>query len=296
MTEHLPKDLAEAIRQGRCVLFLGSAVHAPPPPELDQFRYPQEQRPPVGSALSKRLAEYSHYSDAFPDEDIENLMRVSLYIDTEAQYGRFGLVHQLKDILRGDGETRKRPSSAVRMLAELPFPIVVTTNYDLLFDEALRDAGKEPHVAVYSSDEGGAYLDDPTVEEPLLFKMHGDIDHPDSIVISDEDYIGFVERMSEKSGPVPETVRYFMKRWHTVFVGYSLRDYNLRLFLRMLRAGLDQSQKPNAFSVDLYPDVLVKKVWEDKRGLVAFLVEDIWEWIPNVYETIKGHSYGGDDA
>ncbi len=34
-------------------------------------------------------------------------------------------------------------------LAQLDFPIVITTNYDQLFERALRDAGKQPRVSVY---------------------------------------------------------------------------------------------------------------------------------------------------
>ena len=48
-------QIADAVRSGRCILFLGAAVHAPPPKD-SPFVYPEAQRPPLGSALSESLA------------------------------------------------------------------------------------------------------------------------------------------------------------------------------------------------------------------------------------------------
>ena len=38
----------------------------------------------------------------------------------------------------------------LRALAELGFPLVITTNYDQLFESALTAAGQQPRVAVYT--------------------------------------------------------------------------------------------------------------------------------------------------
>ena len=72
------KDLSyikKRIAAHECILFLGSAIHVPPPPELTQYNYPPEKAPPVGSQLSKILAEQCQY----PNADWWNLQRVSQY-------------------------------------------------------------------------------------------------------------------------------------------------------------------------------------------------------------------------
>lgn len=76
------------------------------------------------------------------------------------------------------------------MLAALPFKIIVTTNYDRLLEVAMAGEGirKDPAVFIYNPNAGTPTPDmteDPTQERPLLFKMHGDLDHRDSIVITD---------------------------------------------------------------------------------------------------------------
>ena len=49
-------------------------------------------------------------------------------------------------------------------------------------------------------------------------------------MITDEDYIQFVQRMSDKEALPPSACRrsvYRLRRWPTLFIGYSLQDYNL---------------------------------------------------------------------
>ena len=84
----------------------------------------------------------------------------------------------------------KTPSPALRALAELNFPLIITTNYDRLFEEALLMAGKNPTTAVYqpqATTRPDDPLQDPSPQNPFIFKIHGDINTPESLVITDED-------------------------------------------------------------------------------------------------------------
>ena len=57
--------VAAAVRDRRCILFLGAGVHAPPADE-SPFEYPAELRPPIGAALSEQLARTSGLAEQFP--------------------------------------------------------------------------------------------------------------------------------------------------------------------------------------------------------------------------------------
>jgi hypothetical protein len=281
------EDLVAHIKVGECILFLGAGVHASPPDD-SRYSYPEEQRPPSGRKLAESLAKECRFKQQFPEESPCVLERVSLWF--EITLGRKRLVDSLEEHLMAG----KKPSPALKMLAALPFKIIVTTNYDRLLEEALRESSKTPFLIVYNQRLGEHTKDttpDPTAERPLLFKMHGDLDQRESIVITDEDYITFIQRMTEKVGPVPGTVYFRMKRWPTLFVGYSFRDYNLRLLFRMLRWRLDPSEYDRCFSVDRSPDPLILKVWQDKRDFVTFVAQDLWTFVPWLYKTIKEKEY-----
>jgi SIR2-like domain len=276
--------VADAIRDQECILFLGAGVHAPPPAG-SAFAWPAELRPPIGSALSRRLAEDCDLAERLPREDPGNLQRVALAY--EIAFSRSRLVDAVSDAVH----VGKEPSPMLRALAELDFPVVITTNYDQLFEKALRDIGKEPRVAIYTP-QLVATTDyrKPTAQSPIVFKIHGDISRPETIVITDEDYIDFVLRMSNKEpyDPLPRRLKVYLTDWTTVFVGYSLLDYNLRLLFKTLRWKIDNANLPDMYSVDFAPDPLIMDVWQSQRRYVKFIAQDVWAFTPSLYELVLG--------
>jgi SIR2-like domain len=281
------REIADDIRQQHCILFLGAGVHAPPPGK-SPFEYPAEQRPPIGSDLSKMLAENCSFAKRIPGGDATNLQRVAMCY--EVTHSR----RQLVDAVAQAVQTGKRPSPMLRALAELGFPLVITTNYDQLFENALIAEDKHPRVAVYRpAREATEDYRDPTDKSPVVFKIHGDIERPETIVITDEDYIQFVLRMSDKDqyDPVPLMLRYHLTEWTTLFIGYSLLDYNLRLLFKTLRWKMDLANIPDSYSVDRRPDPLVLDVWYNQRRYVKFIAQDVWTFVPRLYECVLGKEF-----
>jgi hypothetical protein len=247
------------------------------------FQYPDEARPPIGGELSRQLADGCGFAERFPREDASNLQRVALAYEIATSRGH------LVDAIQRAVDLGKAPSPMLRGLAQLDFPLVITTNYDQLFERALREAGKQPRVAVYNSDlQPTTDFIDETVGSPVIYKLHGDIAHRESLVVTDEDYIQFVLRMSDKEpyDPVPLSLKHYLKRWTTLFVGYSLLDYNLRLLFKTLRWRIDPAKVPLTYSVDLQPDALILDVWEHQRRYVKFIAEDVWSFVPHLTELV----------
>src|SRR5437764_461352 len=92
-----------------------------------------------------------------------------------------------------------------------------------------------------------------------VIPSHSHFDH--------EDYIQFVLRMSDKEpyDPIPLSLKYFLTDWATLFVGYSLLDYNLRLLFKTMRWKIDPANRPDMYSVDMQPDPLILDVWQSQR-------------------------------
>jgi SIR2-like domain len=282
-TASLVDQIADAIQKRQCILFLGAAVHAPPPDGSD-FVYPEAVRPPLGSALSLSLAQKCGLDGRFPHEDPKDLQRVALFYEIDRTR------RQLVEAIREAVHVGKKPSPMLRALADLDFPRVVTTNYDQLFESALRSVGKDPRVSVYTKHrEPTRDFPNPTSESPIVFKIHGDIDHEDSIVVTDEDYIRFLLRMGDKDpyDPVPLKLKADLTEWTTLFVGYSLLDYNLRVLFQALRWGIDPAYQPDMFSVDFSPDPLILYVWKTRESL-KFVVQNVWAFVPELYERVLG--------
>lgn len=313
------EDLYKAVKKRECILFLGAGVHYPPPNDSPDYQYAVEHRPPLGTQLSHALAkeclqEMRSSSRRDPLDEKEkrklratdlrtkhgylwknrdNLQRIAWFYELHHQ--RAALVTRVSRAV----EEGKEPSAVVRALAEIDFPIVITTNYDLLFEKALGRSFKLVSPIVYEPERREQSVDlrgVPGKDKRWLFKIHGCVSRPESIVITDEDYIRFIMRMNdgEDFHPVPQKIRTQLAEWPTLFVGYSLLDYNLRLLFRTLRWRIKPSVRPATYSLDLQPDMLISATYGAKEGelasepLVTVIVRDIWKFVPHLYQEIMG--------
>jgi hypothetical protein len=197
-------------------------------------------------------------------------------------------VEEIAAAVRDDRE----PSPILYALAQLNFPIVVTTNYDQLYERALGKSRDQYDVCVYNPDNKVPTQDcsaTPDPNRPYILKIHGDIDEPESIVITDEDYIHFMLRMGDKQPfhPVGKNVLTYMAKWPTLFIGYSLLDYNFRVLFKTIRWQLDAARIPPNYSVDIKPDDLIRDIYENQRRHVTFIVENLWDYVPKLYRAAK---------
>lgn len=286
--------IADKIAEHQCILFLGAAVHSPSPDGYPCV-YPREKCPPTGRALSELLADKSD----FTDQDRTNLQRVSQYFESKRK-SRYVLVEEIGKAIN----VGREPSPILRALARLEFPIVITTNYDHLYEMALDEKARQENPAakpgesfdtcIYNpNNTGKAKTKDcsstPDPKRPYLLKMHGDVKEPQSIVVTDEDYIQFVLRMSDKHPyhPVGKNVLTHLIRWPTLFIGYRLTDYNLRLLFKTLRWHLDAAQIPPTYAIDLKPDALIRDIYENQLRYITFIEKNLWDVVPTLYRAVK---------
>lgn len=294
-------SIAQMVKRRECILFLGSAIHAPAPPN-SKYDYPLAKCPPIGGQLSELLAGKCSYP---ADQDRWNLQRVSWYYEWQSGF-RSELVREVKDAVHKDRE----PSPILRGLARLGFPVVITTNYDQLYEQAMtlvardqaHEAGKSGQEiaeteagfdkCVYSPKSTVRTKDcsqQPSNSHPYLLKIHGDLDQAESIVITDEDYIQFVLRMGDKHPyhPVGKNVLTHLIKWPTLFIGYRLSDYNLRLLFKTLRWKMDRANIPASYAVDMKPDVLIRASLENQQ-IVSFIEKNLWDFVPDLYFEVTG--------
>jgi hypothetical protein len=274
--------IAGRVRERECILFLGSAVHARPP-DRSEFAYPLAHRPALAGVLTEALAQHCRRSPDFGAGDEGNLQRVSLFYELGRSRG------QLIDAVESAVQVDKQPSPMLLALAQLDFPVVLTTNYDDLYEQALRQVGKDPLVVVYSRKRRPRISSrDLRGPRPVVFKLHGDFSRPETLVITENDYIDFVGQMTEKDPfhPIPLPLKRLLMTWTTLFLGYSLADYNLRLVFHTLRWRMDEARYPPMYAVDRRPDVLTHEVWQRRRGYLRFIVEDVWEFVPDLYRNV----------
>lgn len=113
-----------------------------------------------------------------------------------------------------------------RLVLGMPFAGWVTTNYDKLLERAYAEVrGGWPKTLTHAdADALGMVLFD---RVPFILKAHGDIDRPDSIVLTTRDYREIIH-----GNPAFNATFSAILQTHAVlFVGYSLSDPDFRLLL-----------------------------------------------------------------
>ncbi|HVD97414.1 MAG TPA: SIR2 family protein [Cytophagaceae bacterium] len=112
------------------------------------------------------------------------------------------------------------PSSTVShdLLSKIPhFKTIITTNYDKLIENAYANKGQ-----VILSINHIPYIDKNKVQ---IFKVHGDLSNPDSIVITQSDYNNFFKNDNENN-VYWNVIKERLSTNSVLFIGYSLEDPN----------------------------------------------------------------------
>ncbi len=135
----------------------------------------------------------------------------------------------------------------LRVLARLPLPIYITTSQANFIERALMAENKTPltQVCFWSgeiSNVSPAHRTDPdfapTVTNPLVYHLYGLEDYPQTLVLSEDDYINFllavVEDTNMLNPKVPLYVRRALGESQLLLIGYRLADWDFRVLFRFL--------------------------------------------------------------
>ena len=97
----------------------------------------------------------------------------------------------------------------------------------------------------------------------MILKLHGAVDRVnaehDSYVITEDHYIDYLTR-TELSGLLPVTLAAKLRRSHFLFLGYGLRDWNLRVILHRIWG--EQRLRYRSWAVQREPEEIDRRFWE----------------------------------
>jgi Sir2- and TIR-associating SLOG family/SIR2-like domain len=121
------------------------------------------------------------------------------------------------------------------LLARLPIRTYWTTNYDRLIERALEAGGRRVD-SKYTNEQLATTK---RGRDAVVYKMHGDIEHPDKAVLSKDDF----ERYYDTHGPFITALSGDLVEKTFLFVGYSFGDPNLDFVLSRIRARFTKHQR-----------------------------------------------------
>ncbi|MGO9902617.1 MAG: SIR2 family NAD-dependent protein deacylase [Solirubrobacteraceae bacterium] len=232
--------LLERVRAGLCTPFLGAGAVTP--------------ALPLAGEIARRWSREHDY----PLGDVHDLARVAQYLSVAVEDGMWPkelITRELSCLPLPDFDNGHEIHS---VLASLPLPLYITTNYDNTMVEALRAAGREPRQEVCRWNRslavaGRQKLPQPTVHDPLVYHLHGHFGMPESLVLTEDDYLDFLVNVAREADRIPHFVKRALSETSLMFVGYGLADWDFRVVHRGLVSQLESGLRRMSVTVQL-PD------------------------------------------
>jgi hypothetical protein len=276
--------LLRHVRRGRCTPLLGPGL-------VESL---------IGSRreIAQRWAETYH----FPMEphDREDLPQVAQYLavnqdhmfprDELGEYLRQEITRRYHDDLPEDSSdmslaelitavgTRRREQDEVephRVLAQLPLPIYITTDPSNLLVEALITAGKDPQVELCRWNENIAWLPSiydeepdyrPTSQRPLVYYLFGQVQEPDSLVLTEDDYFNYLIGVTKDRDLIPGVVRRALADTALLFLGFRLDEWDFRVLFRSIMSQEGRGRRSRYAHIAAQVDPESGRILEPERA------------------------------
>lgn len=259
-----PDGLLRGFRAGDGVLFVGAgasrAAGFPSWPELSETMKGRILSTAQSPQERQNLEQYLSSNDALAAAQLLR-DRIGAF-----EYHRF---------LR---ETLRRPASLAPIheaMRLLPTKLVITTNYDKLLERTFRTPEGDDPPVLFSAPQL-AQLEER--QELSILKMHGDIDHPETIVLTSDDYRTYFEQRRA----VREYLEHQFSYRTVLFVGFGLRDPNFEHIYEEARRTLLDRKRP-AYALMVGNNPFESSQWQ-RRGIHIIDLNSYTELAPYLTE------------
>lgn len=240
-------DLLQYIEDDKCTPFLGAGAsigNLPSASDIAETWALRCRYPLVDKSNLSSVAQYIACTDDNPERPklmMANICKTATFPDFAASTQIHGI------------------------LADLPLSIYLTTNYDDFMCQGLRTRTKHPYLELcpWNSEvrqrwpspyANKKYI--PSVANPTVYHLHGHQTMPESMVLTDNDYLRFLVWMAKDAGntnpKVPETFPWAIRNAMTncmLFIGYSFKDWTFKVLLRSIIEAVDADRSQGKLNV-----------------------------------------------
>ncbi len=239
--------------------------------------------------------ELAAYLASKVEAEPDDLARISQRMSVASGHG--DLYRELRRALSSGGEPSsvhrflaRFPSALHRLGLPEQHQLIVTTNYDNALERAFDEAEEPYDLAIYlaSGPHKGRFVHVPHDGEPevievanryrgfpmdeygevnrtVIAKIHGAVDGTrgdyewrNNYVITEDDYIEYLTDSPIES-IVPQELLGKLNYSHFLFLGYTMSDWNLRVFLRRI---FGQRLPNNSWAIEPHPGELDSQFWK----------------------------------
>jgi hypothetical protein len=254
--------LVRRIREKECTVFVGAGANS--------------GILATGDDIARKWGtDYQYPFEEYELSKVAQFMAVEVWGDV---FIKQELISQFLAKSTGSDLDKRISASPLGLLARLPIPIYLTTNYDDFMFRALELEGKKPrrevcawNYAVQKARDAltgdsrnkfdakfGPFLSgtprfDPTPSNPIVFHLHGHHLIPGSLVLTEDDYYDFLVRWASPPAMIPPQIQAALSTTSLLFVGYRLADLSFGVVFRSTFSRMPVEERLLNIAVQLPP-------------------------------------------
>ena len=220
LKKYFPEPLLDDITSNNSIPIIGSGFSL-------NANIPKSKKMLMWEGLAKEIA------SRIPDYNYHNAIdAISAY---SHEFKRVKLIELLRELLIIDDLV---PGESHKEFAKLPFNLICTTNFDHLLEDSYNKC-----VPIIDETQLAINTNRNSVK---LLKLHGDLNHPERLVATEEDYDLFIDNY-----PLIATFLANLLITKTpLFIGYSIDDPDFRQIWKIIVDRLGRSARP-AYTIKL---------------------------------------------
>lgn len=248
------EQLASSIKKKQTILFVGSGVSK------------NLGLPDYSELIDQMAGNLGYDASAFHKwGDNDFLILAEYYL---LKKGTLGALRSWMDRAWHNPRFDIGSSAIYKLILELDFPIIYTTNFDRWLENAYDHYGKK-----YTKITNVADLPQIERDVPQIIKFHGDFDDDSSIVLTESSYFNRLDFETSldiklRSDSLEKSI---------LFIGYSLSDINIRYMLYKLHNQWRNSRyehvRPKSYIFLSDPNP-VKEAILNERGIIPVIYKN----------------------
>ena len=213
----------------------------------------------------KKLVE--PYISLLPGNDTDQIKGLQYYITQN----KIDPIDFKKEI--AEKFTRLKFDTRHEILAKLPIRNYWTTNFDTLIEDALKNTREQRDVMTTNE----SFITAEERRDNVVYKLHGDINEPQGIVILQDDY----DRYEESHRNYVIALGNELATNNMLFLGYSFNDPDIKNILRLLNLNASTTQTHLLILKKAPKDKELAQKYSidefEKKGIITCLIDEYTE-------------------
>lgn len=223
----VPAEIITALKANRCILFVGSGLSS-------QVKRSNGRPLPTWAGFLTELLDWAIANQikfwGDPEDIRQMIENGNLLMAAQELQDRLDTTMIGEFLSSVFGDRLVRPSETHRLLPHIPFRGVLTTNYDSLIEGAyaIENEGRIP--TVFTQEDLLTRPSPLRRDDFFIFKLHGHIDRPSTIILGSRDYQDLLFR----TPGYRQFIETLFSTHTVVFIGFGTNDPDLNNILDRL--------------------------------------------------------------